>query len=100
MTTLHPVPPVVNALASVIDASSPLDAAEAALSMASLFLGHARLRDARQALSLAFAALHLGSIEAADPRRLATLARAAREADELLDEAMGLDGVPTLGEAL
>lgn len=96
MTKLHSATPVVNPLASTVDPASPLDAAEGALSMASLMAAHGRVREARMALMLAFTSIHLAALAGADIERAALLSRAAREADAALAEAAPLDAVPTL----
>ena len=84
-----------NPLASVIDPASPLDAAESALATASLFLAHGRARDARMVLLVAFTALHIAARAGDDAGRLATLSRAAREADALVTELAPVEA-PTL----
>ncbi|RYZ16003.1 MAG: hypothetical protein EOO70_05525 [Myxococcaceae bacterium] len=95
MATVRPSSTSRNPLASVVDPASPLDAAESALATASLFLAHGRARDARMVLMSVWTALYLAAVESSDPARLATLSRAAREADALVTE-MAPSEVPML----
>ncbi|RYZ16002.1 MAG: hypothetical protein EOO70_05520 [Myxococcaceae bacterium] len=95
MANLRPQIAGGNPLASVVDPANPLDAAESALATASLFLAHGRTRDARMVLLVAFTALHIAARSGDDMPRLATLSRAAREADALVTE-MAPSEVPML----
>ncbi len=93
MQNLRPTSADRNPLAAIIDPLTRLAAVESALALASTFAAAGAVKDAQAALALAWPALHLASREASDAPRLATLARALREAEEALCE-MNPDAAP------